>query len=284
MAVGDRWTPDPSTPPVRWLVALLAVSVGAPCFAVAATAPLLQRWFSLGRHPHAHDPYFLYAASNAGSVAVLLAFPFVLEPAFSTGTQSVAWTFGFAVLAVGMAACGVGVVRAGPQPRAAGRRQAGVHVTWRQRAVWMTYSAVPSALLIGVTAHIGTDIASAPLLWVVPLALYLLSFVNAFARRPWIPAWLAARAMALALVLVAAAFPWREPVGIFLPLPLGAFLCVALACHAELARRRPPASALTEFYLFLSVGGNSSAAPSWRWWRQRSSSSPSRTGRSVIQR
>ncbi len=265
VVVGADRAPDAAAPPVAWLMALLAVSVGAPFLAVAATAPLLQRWFSLGPHPAARDPYFLYAASNAGSVAVLLAFPFVLEPLFSTGTQSWAWTAGFAVLALAIVLCGIGVAARGPLSAsgpapgppapAPPAPNLTARVAWRQRGVWMAYSAVPSALLLGVTGHVSTDIASAPLLWVAPLALYLLSFVNAFARRPWIPPWLAARAMAFGMVLLAAVFPWREPVGIFFPLHLGAFLCVALACHGELARRRPEAGRLTEFYLCLSVGG-----------------------------
>ncbi len=254
IGIGDGWVPD-ATAPAAWLMALLAAAVGAPFLAVAATAPLLQRWFSLGGHPRAHDPYFLYAASNAGSVAVLLAFPFVLEPLLTTRAQSLAWTIGFGVLAAGVIACGAAVAGARPGSLATAAPSAPAGVRWRQRGAWMAYSAVPSALLIGVTGHIGTDIASAPLLWVVPLALYLLTFVNAFARRPWIPGWLASRAMALALALLAAVFVWREPAGVFLPLHLGAFGCVALACHAELARRRPAAGALTEFYLFLSLGG-----------------------------
>ena len=278
IGIGAGWQPEAGTPPAAWLMALLFASLGAPFFALAATAPLLQRWFSLGGHPHARDPYFLYAASNAGSVAVLLAFPFLLEPLLATGSQSVAWAFGFAVFALAIVACGATNWRAGSAaahragggirpaaidsagPASTGRAETtaaapGGRVAWRQRGVWLAYSAVPSALLLGVTGHISTDIASAPLLWVGPLALYLLSFVNAFARRPLVPHWLTVRLMAFSIVLLGALFLWREPAGIFLPLHLGAFFCVALACHAELARRRPAAAALTEFYLFLSLGG-----------------------------
>ena len=285
IGIGAGWRPEAGTAPAAWLMALLFASLGAPFFALAATAPLLQRWFSLGRHPGAEDPYFLYAASNAGSVAVLLAFPFLLEPLLATGSQSAAWSFGFAVFALAIVACGITNwrVRIGggaqtcrpakpaggetpvgecfaPAPGgdtalAAAGSAAGAGGLWRRRAVWLAYSAVPSALLLGVTAHISTDIASAPLLWVVPLALYLLSFVNAFARRPLVPHWLTVRLMAFAIVLLAAVFLWREPAGVFLPLHLGAFFCIALACHGELARRRPAAASLTEFYLVLSLGG-----------------------------
>ena len=260
VGIADAWQPGVhGAPPSAWLLALMFASLGAPFFAVAATAPLLQRWFSRGRHPHADDPYFLYAASNAGSVAVVLAFPFVLEPLLATDTQSLAWAAGFGVLALCVLACGFEVRRGHVDPPRATQKpmpEAGRQTSdWRRRAGWLAYSAVPSGLLLGVTVHITTDIAPAPLLWVVPLALYLLSFVNAFARKPAIPQWLSARTAAFATVLLAAVFLWREPVGVLIPVHLAALFAVALACHGELARRRPPTAELTTFYLFVSLGG-----------------------------
>jgi len=251
------WRPEEGTPPALWLLALLFASLGAPFFAVAATAPLLQRWFSQTGHPNAQDPYFLYTASNAGSVAVLLAFPFLLEPQFTNQAQAWAWTAGFAALALGILGCGATILKRPAPSVAAGESTAesASRPSWRQRGGWVLYAAVPSALLLGVTAHISSDIAAAPLLWVVPLTLYLLTFVNAFAARPLIPPAIAARAMAFAVVLLATLFPWREPAGLILPLHLLAFLAIALGCHGELARRRPAPAALTEFYLFLSIGG-----------------------------
>lgn len=255
IGVAEGWRPDADAPPAPWLLGLLIVSIGAPFFAVATTAPLIQRWFSRTGHPHASDPYFLYAASNLGSVAVLLAFPFVIEPLFGTRGQAFGWTLGFGILAVCIAACAGSVWRSSaktrptPPPSEASRSISG------RRAAWLAYSAVPSALLLAVTGHISTDIASAPLLWVVPLTLYLLSFVNAFARRPLIPSWLAVRCMAFGLVMLTALFPWREPAGIFLPLHLIVFFFIATACHGALAERRPAAKHLTEFYLCISLGG-----------------------------
>ena len=253
--VASGWRPHAGTPPAAWLLGLLSVSVGAPFFAVSATAPLIQRWFARTGHPHAHDPYFLYSASNLGSVLALLAFPFVLEPTLSSQAQSFVWSIGFGVLAVCIIACGVLVWRrtdavdSTPWPKVTSRPN------WRQRATWMVYAAVPSALLLGVTAHISTDIAAAPLLWVMPLTLYLLTFAIAFARRPLIPHWVAVRAMPLALMALVALFAWREPIGVFLPLHLLVFFVIALMCHGELVRRRPGVESLTEFYLFLSLGG-----------------------------
>ena len=255
IGVASGWRPHAGTPPALWLLGLLTVSVGAPFFAVSATAPLIQRWFARTGHPHAHDPYFLYSASNIGSVLALLAFPFVLEPTLSSNDQSIVWSMGFGVLTVCIIGCGALVWRRtdavsnSPWPNTTERPN------WRQRTTWMVYAAVPSALLLGVTAHISTDIAAAPLLWVVPLTLYLLTFAIAFARRPLIPHWLAVRAMPLALMILVALFAWREPIGVFLPLHLLVFFVIALMCHGELVRRRPGVESLTEFYLFLSLGG-----------------------------
>ena len=241
IGIAEGWQPDPDATPSLWLLGLLVLSIGAPFFAVATTAPLIQRWFSRTGHPHASDPYFLYAASNLGSVAVLLAFPFVIEPLVGTRGQALAWTLGFAVLAACIAGCGASVWGRPRRTRPTVSERDAAPPGWRDRAVWLAYSAVPSSLLLGVTGHISTDIASAPLLWVVPLALYLLSFVNAFARRPLIPSWLATRAMAFGLVILAALFPWREPASVFLPLHLAAFFFIATACHGALAKRRPAA-------------------------------------------
>lgn len=255
IGVASGWRPHAGTPPALWLLGLLTVSVGAPFFAVSATAPLIQRWFARTGHPHAHDPYFLYSASNLGSVLALLAFPFILEPALSSHAQSIVWSIGFGVLTVCIIGCGAVVWRCTDTASSSPWPNATERPNWRQRATWMVYAAVPSALLLGVTAHISTDIAAAPLLWVIPLTLYLLTFAIAFARRPLIPHWLAVRAMPLALMILVALFAWREPIGVFLPLHLLVFFVIALMCHGELVRHRPGVEFLTEFYLFLSLGG-----------------------------
>ena len=259
VATSTAWPADVAAP-VPWLLGFLAGTVGAPFVVASATAPLAQRWFAETGHRHAADPYFLYAASNVGSIAVLLAYPFAIEPLLGVRAQAAAWAWGFAVLAVGVAGCGVAAAlrRGGPvavsdpvprpRPHPAGS-------TGRERLAWLAYSAVPSCLLLGVTGHLSTDIASGPLLWAAPLALYLLSFVNAFARRPLIPHGPACRAMAWALVLLVVVLPWRGAAAVFLPLHLAVFFVVATACHLELARRRPEPARLTEFYLFVALGG-----------------------------
>ena len=135
------------------------------------------------------------------------------------------------------------------------RPDTGARPNWPQRLSWIVYAALPSSLLLGVTTHISTDIASAPLLWVIPLTLYLLTFVIAFARRPPIPHWFVVRIMPLALMILVGVFWVRQPTGLILPLHLAAFFVIALMCHGELVRRRPGVEALTEFYLCLSLGG-----------------------------
>ncbi|MYF31068.1 MAG: hypothetical protein F4169_19890 [Gammaproteobacteria bacterium] len=244
--------PEVGEAPALWLLGLMAMLIGAPFLAVSATAPLILRWFSHTRHPHARDPYFLYAASNVGSITVLIAFPFILEPALGLRMQALAWAFGFALLAVCVVGCGTMVWN---RPARVAATSIGPSLGARQRLGWLAYSAVPAALLLGVTGHITTDIASAPLLWVAPLVLYLLGFVNAFARRPLLRLVPATRGMAWALVLLAVVLPWREPAVVFLPLHLGVFCIVAAACHLELAGRRPPPEFLTEYFLWVSLGG-----------------------------
>ena len=253
IGVAHGWRPDSGTPPTLWLLGLLGASIGAPFFAVSATAPLLQRWFSHTGHPHAHDPYFLYGASNLGSMLALVAFPFVLEPLLSSRAQALAWTLGFAVLAVGIAGCGGMVWRRTISGTVT--PETGTRPNWPQRLSWIVYAALPSSLLLGVTTHLSTDIASAPLLWVMPLTLYLLTFVIAFARRPPIPHWFVVRIMPLALMILVGVFAFREPVGVFFSLHLVVFFVTALMCHGELVRRRPKVEALTDFYLCLSAGG-----------------------------
>lgn len=257
VSVAQGWIPDAETIPVFWLLGLLSVSIGLPFLAVAATAPLMQRWFSHTGHPHAGDPYFLYGASNLGSILGLLGFPLVLAPMLSVREQSLAWTGGFVALAALIALSGwlAARRRAAPAKTDPAANPAAARPDWRARAGWIAYSAIPSALLLGVTGHISTDIAAAPLLWVVPLTLYLLTFVIVFARRPLIPHGVALRAFPFAVVLIASFFTWPGPTALILPLHLIVFFVIALMCHGELARRRPPVANLTEFYLLISVGG-----------------------------
>jgi hypothetical protein len=249
----------PEASPVHWLLLALVAAVGVPFVLVAATGPLLQRWFAELDHPDAADPYFLYAASNLGSFAGLLAYPFLLEPLVPLARQRVAWSAAYAglIVTIGVAALLLRGGATGPAPArgsspAAGPEGAGVR-PWR----WLLLAAVPSSLLLAVTTHVSTDVAAVPLLWVLPLALYLLSFVVTFARRPLIPVAFAGRWLPLAVLLCVSGQLWATggPLWLTLPLDYGLLFVAAVLCHGELARLRPPARRLTEFYLWVALGG-----------------------------
>jgi spermidine synthase len=250
--------PDPSAP-IGWLLATLALSVGAPFAVLSATAPLLQAWFARVRagRPDGDNPYVLYAASNLGSFLALLSYPFLIEPLTSLFGQRLGWTGGYWVFLLMVAGLALVVWRRRPDRAGEpGGLAATPPIPWRDKAVLVLLAAAPSSLMLGVTAHLSTDVASAPFLWVVPLALYLLTFVIAFQARPWIPlpVTLALQGAFGALCVVLVAFRTLEwPIAF--AVHILAFFFAALMCHQTLAARRPPPDRLTEFYLLLSVGG-----------------------------
>lgn len=247
--LGDPWV----SAPALWLVLSLALSIGAPFAALSATAPLIQAWY--GRiHGAGANPYALYAASNLGSLLALLAYPLFIEPFARLGAQSVGWSLGYGGFALITATLALLAWRARDHHAAAVEPSA--PTTWRQRLIWLALSAAPSSLLLGVTGHISADIASAPFLWVAPLALYLITFIIAFETRAagfeqWAPF---LRVVLVPEALLLFAIPGAHPL-LQLPIHLLAFFFTAQVCAFALARRRPPAARLTEFYLWLSVGG-----------------------------
>ena len=255
------WTPTVGPNPVGSLLGLLGVAVGLPFFALSATTPLLQAWFARSGHPSSADPYFLYAASNSGSLLGLICYPFLLEPWLPLGEQSRLWTYAYLLLLMLMAAC-IRLVWRQPQDAAVGAGPpkddaTASHLTPRQWLRWVALAFVPSSLMLGVTTALTTDIPPIPLFWIVPLALYLLSFVLVFARKPLLShVWLSRRMPVLILV---AAIPivlkGALPLGILLPVDLLTLFAVAMVCHGEVARSRPAAQHLTKFYLWISVGG-----------------------------
>jgi hypothetical protein len=242
-----------------WLLGLFAVSIGLPFFALSANGPLLQAWFARTDHPAAANPYFLYAASNIGSFLALLSYPFVLEPLTTLGQQRWAWAALFVVLIALIAWCGSLMLGAAPAATNTAQTDAAdaPAPSWRDALRWVVLAAVPSALLISVTSHISTDIAAAPFMWVIPLALYLVTFVVVFQTRPVLPhAWMVAIEplfiVALAGVMV---FDIRGYLFGIISLYVVAFFVITLVCHGELSRSRPPAQHLTAFYMWMSAGG-----------------------------
>jgi hypothetical protein len=265
--------PSGSDPLVSVLL-LLATGVGLPFLVLSMASPVLQRWFSVSGHPRAGNPYVLYIASNLGSLIALLAYPLVVEPALSLDVQRTLWSVLY-VAFLGLAASCVLVLfplrgsrrRQNLAPEEVAATTSPLEVTdqpdaqlaprLRQRAGWLALAFIPSSLMLGVTAYLTTDIASVPFLWVAPLALYLLTFVVAFSR--FAPMATRAASVLLPFLAVAAAVDMLAadgpPVAIGLPLHLALFTVAALLCHGRLAASRPPVARLTEFYLFLALGG-----------------------------
>ena len=257
LSIATGWGRPPEDGEAFWLLGLFAASIGLPFFALSANGPLLQAWFARTDHPAAKDPYFLYAASNVGSFLALISYPFVIEPFTRLPQQTRAWSIGFYVLIVLIGICGVLVMRSrNALPEAvegANERAPG----WREALTWTALAAVPSALLIAVTAHVSTDVAASPFLWVIPLALYLATFVIVFQTRPILPhRWMAAiQPLAIILLVVWLAIGPSDQIFLAIAVNILGFFFLAIVCHGELARRRPPARYLTAFYLWLSAGG-----------------------------
>lgn len=273
------WTPPADANPVAWLLQLLAVSVGLPFLLVSTSAPLLQRWFAVSGHRAAHDPYFLYAGSNLGSMVALLSYPSVIEPAMGLARQGRLWTLGYAALVLLTVACAFLVWRSvkAPHPRPAPASEPRLGgVAWSSRLRWVGWAFVPSSLLLGATTFITTDVAPVPLLWVLPLAIYLLTFILAFSRLPvFIHRLMVLLLPVMVLLLLLAVGPddtiklgtgthtlveFQNPL-VRLDVPrailvhLTTLFVASMVCHGELAASRPLTGHLTEYYLWISVGG-----------------------------
>lgn len=257
---GLGWTTAPR------LALMLAVGVGLPVLAVGVTGPLVQHWLARARPELGGRVYALSIASNAGSLIGLLAYPVVIEPRWTLAEQSRAWAVGFGLLALLMVIAGAWAawrarrVTPGPQAVAAtsvvveGGRSA---LTWRARLTWLMCAAVPSSLSLAVTTHLTTDLAAVPMLWVLPLAVYLVTYVVAFSWAG--PACARAARVALpvlaVLTLLANLLGAQDPLWLLMLVHLGVLAAGGLALHGRLAAERPGPEQVTEFYLVLAVGG-----------------------------
>ena len=247
--------------PILWIIVALGVGVGWPFFVVSTSAPLLQKWFSTIDHHHAADPYHLYAASNAGSLLALVAYPFVIEPNIGLDAQATLWTAAYLVLCSAVALCAAVLWRSPTRDDDGDDTKLPPHsgrpVCWRRRVRWLMWAFIPSSLMLAVTTRITTEIAPVPLLWIPPLALYLLSFIFAFSRQNWVPGepwkWLMAPALVAGSLLVIT--DARDPLIAVTVAYLAVLFAVCIAFHGLLAEDRPHTEALTEFYCWLSVGG-----------------------------
>jgi hypothetical protein len=295
IAIPRESIPPTTGSPIPWLLLTLAIAAGGPFFVVATTGPLLQRWFAGTGHKAAHDPYFLYAASNAGSLIGLLGYPLIIEPALSLRGQSLAWAIGFAAFALLALAAGFvfaararaaiattppsttpdsspaesATIPAPSDPNTDAPAQDTIATTSAPTAaplegtrptprwLWIALALLPSSHLLAVSLFISTDLASAPLLWVVPLSIYLLTFIIAFSRFGRLSLFWMPRLLPILIVglLVAFLMEATRPMWMIASLHLATLFVGALACHARLAALRPPAARLTEYYLMISVGG-----------------------------
>jgi SAM-dependent methyltransferase len=258
LRVWEMFGPPDSAHPALWLLGALVASIGAPFAVLSATAPLVQSWHARTVHAETGaEPYVLYAASNLGSLLALVAYPALVEPLSPLHGQTLTWSLAYGVFVLLIAGLGLFVVRRDgartePLPQVA----AGLGPTLLDRLVWVLLAAAPSSLMLGVTTYITTDVASAPFLWVIPLALYLLTFILAFAARPAISNQTALVLQAAALAACAAILPFPGTnLAVNLVVHLGAFFLTALICHQALVARRPDPAHLTEFYLWMSFGG-----------------------------
>jgi uncharacterized MAPEG superfamily protein len=255
--------PPSDAEPAYWLLWVLTLNVGLPFFALASVSPILQKWFSGLNHRLSDDPYFLYAASNAGSFLALLSYPLVCERLWTSQELSGLWRYGYLVSVVLIFLCSLvayqrraavsAVPRVALDGAAAG---AGAPLSFRTALFWVFAAFVPSALMLAVTNHITTNVAAVPLLWVLPLCLYLLTFVMSFARKPPVSLEKVRRLLPfVVLPCMLLLFISIKLELLMVPVHLALFLVVALACHGELADKRPAKERLTDYYLLISLGG-----------------------------
>jgi len=242
---------------------IFALGVGVPFGFLSANAPLLQAWYARSGRADAGDPYYLYGASNFGSLIALLGFPLAAEPLFGAATISLSWSVGFVVLGGLLAASGL-LIRRGSAPvaqtgDAAGDDRIGSGApTPLLIAMWIVLSFVPSSMMLAVTTKISTDIGAVPLLWVIPLSLYLLTFMLTFRRKALVSSSVTEVVGLFSLLVLAALFS-AIAAGHLSPLRAGvmvvAFFLVAVSFHARLYTLRPAARHLTLFYVIMSIGG-----------------------------
>ena len=261
VSLPENLIPPTEGNPTLWLFSTLALAIGLPFFVLSTTAPLIQKWFAHVGHHNSHDPYFLYAASNTGSLVSLLSYPFLIEPNWGLNAQQSDWTLGYVGLCLLIAACGFALwknYRSIDSENATISASNAPPLSWKTKFYWGALAFVPSSLLLGLTNFISTDIASVPLLWIIPLTVYLFSFVVVFSRwNDKSHAWFVRLQPVFLIPFVAYAFinPADLPYWMYLFFHVIAFFFAIMVCHGELAAQRPHSQHLTTYYLIMSFAG-----------------------------
>ena len=259
VALPEVMTPPTDSNPTLWLVWTLFIAIGLPFFVLSTTSPLIQKWFSHVGHHTSHDPYYLYVASNIGSLLALLSYPFIIEPNIGLSAQKSVWSVGYILLILFIAACAWYFLRNYQEDTDSEQQETTVEApSLLAKLHWLALAFVPSSLLLGVTNFVSTDIAAVPLLWIIPLTLYLLSFVLVFSR--WAKPIHSVSVFLQPIVLlpfIAYSFinPAILPYWLDLTLHLSAYFLAVMVCHGELAKNRPHTAYLTLFYLIMSFAG-----------------------------
>ena len=253
------WAYDINVAPAWQTLTLFAAGVGLPFAVLSANAPLIQSWYAKTDGPSADDPYFLYGASNLGSLMALLAFPLAAEPLFGAGQIGIGWAIGFVALGGFLLMSGLSAKSSSAEVRSTDAPRAAVpKIKASQVAYWLLLAFIPSSLMLAITSKISTDIGAIPLVWVVPLSLYLLTFVLTFTRKPLLGTSTLRLGMLIGLLVMGGVFTglsgahlsWAWVAGLVL-----AFFAVSLYAHRALYEARPDGSQLTIFYVIMSIGG-----------------------------
>jgi len=265
IAIPENWYPPALQNPIPFVLMIMATTIGFPFFVLSATAPMVQKWFSSTGHKSAHDPYFLYVASNLGSMLILISYPFLVEPNLRLVQQSKFWQFLYLLFIVLIFLCVIFLLRSKGTPDLLENVSEGKNVqhsnletslSKEQRIRWILLSFVPSSLMLGVTTYISTDLSPVPLIWILPLVLYLLTFIIVFSVKPILKHEHMVFAMPyIVLFSLVYIFSNGRPIWFVFFLHLFVFFICTMVCHGELVRTRPSTKYLTEFYIWMSLGG-----------------------------
>lgn len=254
--IPSSWSPGVEKNPILALIGLMIMTVGLPFFALSTSAPLLQKWFSHTNHQNANNPYFLYVASNLGSLIALISYPFLIEPNLSVVDQGRLWMVLYWILCGLIFFCAKEFWKAKENHEDI-KAEKIIEISWSVKIKWLILSFIPSSLLLGVTTYLTTDIATVPLLWILPLILYLLTFIIVFSEKPIFSHELMIKAMPFLIISILFQLITAETKNIFLTIliHLFSFFVCSMVCHGELVKLKPNVKHLTAFYLWMSIGG-----------------------------